>query len=102
MGRTHIAIYNNTKFSHWDVTNNDSDGDIFINCPYIPQENITFCALQKIKEMTPKYDYAGMLHNRIKVYIDPHFDGMASGNKLVTDGYKDTDIDYSEITRSVS
>ena len=34
--------------------------------------------------------YAGMLHGRIKVYIDPYFGGSASGNELVTVGYKGT------------
>lgn len=34
--------------------------------------------------------FAGMLHNRIKVYIDPYFGGSASGNELVTVGYKGT------------
>jgi hypothetical protein len=32
--------------------------------------------------------YAGMLHGRIKVYIDPYFGGMSSGTELCTVGYK--------------
>jgi hypothetical protein len=31
-----------------------------------------------------------MLHNRIKVFIDPYFGGSGSGNELVTVGYKGT------------
>jgi hypothetical protein len=34
--------------------------------------------------------YAGMLHGRIKVYIDPYFGGMSAGTELVTVGYKGT------------
>ena len=34
--------------------------------------------------------YAGMLHGRIKVFIDPYFGGSANGNELVTVGYKGT------------
>lgn len=34
--------------------------------------------------------FCGMLHNRIKVYIDPYFGGSSSGNELVTVGYKGT------------
>ena len=34
--------------------------------------------------------YAGMLHGRIKVYIDPYFGGYAAGTELVTVGYKGT------------
>lgn len=34
--------------------------------------------------------FAGMLHGRIKVYIDPYFGGSASGDELVTVGYKGT------------
>ena len=34
--------------------------------------------------------YAGMLHGRIKVYIDPYFGGYTSGTELVTVGYKGT------------
>jgi hypothetical protein len=34
--------------------------------------------------------FAGMLHGRIKVYIDPYFGGMSSGTELVTVGYKGT------------
>jgi hypothetical protein len=32
--------------------------------------------------------FAGMLHGRIKVYIDPYFGGYTSNNELVTVGYK--------------
>lgn len=32
--------------------------------------------------------FCGMLHGRIKVYIDPYFGGSASGVELVTVGYK--------------
>ena len=32
--------------------------------------------------------FAGLLHNRIKVFIDPYFGGSSSGNELVTVGYK--------------
>ena len=32
--------------------------------------------------------FAGMLHGRIKVYIDPYFGGYASNQELVTVGYK--------------
>ena len=32
--------------------------------------------------------YAGLLHGRIKVYIDPYFGGYTSNNELVTVGYK--------------
>jgi len=32
--------------------------------------------------------FAGMLHNRIRVYIDPYFGGMSSGTELCTVGYK--------------
>jgi len=32
--------------------------------------------------------YAGMLHGRIKVYIDPYFGGYTSNQELVTVGYK--------------
>ena len=32
--------------------------------------------------------FAGMLHGRIKVYIDPYFGGYASNQELVTIGYK--------------
>jgi hypothetical protein len=31
-----------------------------------------------------------MLHGRIKVYIDPYFNGMSAGTELVTVGYKGT------------
>jgi hypothetical protein len=34
--------------------------------------------------------FCGMLHGRIKVYIDPYFGGMASNTELVTVGYKGT------------
>ena len=34
--------------------------------------------------------YAGLLHNRIKVYIDPYFGGSSNGDELVTVGYKGT------------
>lgn len=32
--------------------------------------------------------FCGMLHGRIKVYIDPYFNGMSAGTELVTVGYK--------------
>ena len=32
--------------------------------------------------------FAGMLHGRIKVYIDPYFGGYTTNNELVTIGYK--------------
>lgn len=32
--------------------------------------------------------FAGLLHNRIKVYIDPYFGGSAGGDELCTVGYK--------------
>jgi len=32
--------------------------------------------------------FAGMLHNRIKVYIDPYFGGSSNGDELVCVGYK--------------
>ena len=32
--------------------------------------------------------FAGLLHGRIKVYIDPYFGGYASNQELVTIGYK--------------
>lgn len=34
--------------------------------------------------------FAGTLHGRIKVYIDPYFGGSANGDELVTVGYKGT------------
>ena len=34
--------------------------------------------------------FCGMLHGRIKVYIDPYFGGMSAGTELVTVGYKGT------------
>ena len=34
--------------------------------------------------------FAGLLHGRIKVYIDPYFGGSANGDELVTVGYKGT------------
>jgi len=34
--------------------------------------------------------FAGLLHGRIKVYIDPYFGGMSAGTELVTVGYKGT------------
>jgi len=34
--------------------------------------------------------FAGLLHNRVKVYIDPFFGGSSSGDELVTVGYKGT------------
>lgn len=34
--------------------------------------------------------FVGMLHGRIKVYIDPYFGGSANGDELVTVGYKGT------------
>jgi Major capsid protein Gp23 len=34
--------------------------------------------------------FAGLLHGRIKVYIDPYFGGMASGFELACIGYKGT------------
>ncbi|NBP03141.1 MAG: ATP-binding protein [Proteobacteria bacterium] len=34
--------------------------------------------------------FAGMLHGRIKVYIDPYFGGYTSNQELVTVGYKGT------------
>lgn len=34
--------------------------------------------------------YCGMMHGRIKVYIDPYFNGMSAGTELVTVGYKGT------------
>lgn len=53
----------------------------------------------KVLSFTPEYSadltvddtgntFAGMLHGRTKVYIDPYFGGMSSGNELVTVGYK--------------
>lgn len=32
--------------------------------------------------------FAGTIHGKIKVYIDPYFGGSANGNELVTVGYK--------------
>lgn len=32
--------------------------------------------------------FAGMLHGRVKVYIDPYFGGTSSGDEFVTVGYK--------------
>ena len=32
--------------------------------------------------------FVGMLHGRIKVYIDPYFGGSANGDELVTVGYR--------------
>jgi len=32
--------------------------------------------------------FAGTMHGRVKVYIDPYFGGSASGDELVTVGYK--------------
>jgi hypothetical protein len=32
--------------------------------------------------------FAGLLHGRIKVYIDPYFGGYTSNHELVTVGYK--------------
>lgn len=34
--------------------------------------------------------FCGLLHGRIKVYIDPYFGGMSAGTELVTVGYKGT------------
>jgi hypothetical protein len=34
--------------------------------------------------------FAGTIHGKLKVYIDPYFGGSASGNELVTVGYKGT------------
>ena len=34
--------------------------------------------------------FAGLLHGRIKVYIDPYFGGYTSNQELVTVGYKGT------------
>lgn len=34
--------------------------------------------------------FCGMLHGRIKVYIDPYFGGMSNGTELCTVGYKGT------------
>ena len=34
--------------------------------------------------------FAGTMHGRVKVYIDPYFGGSASGNELVLVGYKGT------------
>jgi len=34
--------------------------------------------------------FAGTLHGRVKVYIDPYFGGSANGDELVTIGYKGT------------
>jgi hypothetical protein len=34
--------------------------------------------------------FAGLLHGRIKVYIDPYFGGSANGDELCTVGYKGT------------
>jgi hypothetical protein len=34
--------------------------------------------------------FVGMLHGRIKVYIDPYFGGSANGDELVTVGYRGT------------
>jgi hypothetical protein len=34
--------------------------------------------------------FAGLLHGRVKVYIDPYFGGSANGDELVTVGYKGT------------
>ena len=34
--------------------------------------------------------FAGMLHGRIKVYVDPYFGGSSNGDELVTVGYKGT------------
>ncbi len=53
----------------------------------------------KVLSYTPDYNvnltiddtgntYAGMLNGRTKVYIDPYFGGMSTGNELVTIGYK--------------
>jgi len=34
--------------------------------------------------------YAGMIHGKTKVYIDPYYGGSVNGNELVTVGYKGT------------
>jgi len=34
--------------------------------------------------------FAGTMHGRVKVYIDPYFGGTANGDELVTVGYKGT------------
>lgn len=34
--------------------------------------------------------YAGTIHGRVKVYIDPYYGGSVNGNELVTVGYKGT------------
>ena len=34
--------------------------------------------------------FVGMLHGRIKVYVDPYFGGSANGDELVTVGYRGT------------
>jgi hypothetical protein len=34
--------------------------------------------------------FAGVMHGRVKVYIDPYFGGSSSGNELVLVGYKGT------------
>lgn len=34
--------------------------------------------------------FAGVLHGRVKVFIDPYFGGSANGDELVTVGYKGT------------
>ena len=34
--------------------------------------------------------FAGMLHGRMKVYVDPYFGGSSNGDELVTVGYKGT------------
>ena len=34
--------------------------------------------------------FAGLLHGRVKVYIDPYFGGSANGDELCTVGYKGT------------
>jgi hypothetical protein len=34
--------------------------------------------------------FAGTMHGRVKVYIDPYFGGSSSGDELVTVGYKGT------------
>jgi hypothetical protein len=34
--------------------------------------------------------FAGMMHGRVKVYIDPYFGGSINGDELVTVGYKGT------------
>lgn len=71
------------------------------NCLIVSSDVASALAMAGVLDYTPalKTDltvddtgntYAGTIHGRVKVYIDPYFGGSSNGDELVTVGYKGT------------